>query len=237
MSFKPLSVDDPILRPLRLALTAARRPFYTFGDIPVTEPFKLLISGNSANVSFPHESSTDLAPLLEACQQASFGLGNQDILDPTYRRALVLHAKDLGFAPPSSIDPLVLGILPAIESALFGDSLEPSSDAPTGTNRRRVVAKLDKLNVYSQGDFFKNHVDTPRAANMIGTLLINFPVEHVGGQLVVRAPVGGDRAVSVEEGSGFDKFETKWGGTDSLGWIAFFSDCEHEVLPVVSGHQ
>lgn len=81
-------------------------------------------------------------------------------------------------------------------------------------------------------------MDTPRAPNMFGTLLINFPVEHVGGQLVVHAPTEGKRAVSVSGGASasFEKFETNWGKVDSLGWVAFFSDCMHEVLPVVSGH-
>lgn len=230
-------VDDSGLEPLRVALAAAQRPFYTFGDIPVADPFKLLLSGGAGDITFPLSSHEDLVPLLTACKQASFGRGNEDVLDPTYRRALVLHAKDFGLAPGSAVDPYSLGIVSAIEASLFGDDFELGPNSPAGVTRRRVVPQIDKINVYSQGDFFKSHVDTPRATNMFGTLLINFPVEHVGGQLVVHAPAGGDRALEGQRAAGYEKFETKWGATDSLGWVAFFSDCEHEVLPVVSGHR
>ena len=234
------TVDDQSLKPLQAALAAARSPFHTFGDIPVTEPFKIVLSGNAPDVSFPLALPVDsaLAPLLEACQQASFGRGNQDVLDPTYRRALVLHAKDFGLAPGSAVDPLVLGIIPAIEAALFGDDFGLGvSSSVLGVTRRRVVPKIDKLNVYSEGDFFKSHVDTPRAPNMFGTLLINFPVEHVGGQLVIHAPKGGERALSGDRPRELEKYETHWGTADTLGWVAFFSDCGHEVLPVLSAHR
>ncbi len=60
------------------------------------------------------------------------------------------------------------------------DSKEKEDDRET-----RIVAHLDKLNVYTEGDFFKAHVDTPRSPDMFGTLLIHLPVRHEGGQLVV----------------------------------------------------
>ncbi|KAF8427281.1 hypothetical protein EV426DRAFT_529446, partial [Tirmania nivea] len=40
---------------------------------------------------------------------------------------------------------------------------------------RKVYAELYKLNCYSQGDFFKAHKDTPLAANMLGSLVVNPP--------------------------------------------------------------
>lgn len=128
------------------ALSSIRRPYFAAGDIPCTEPFKLLISSNASGISFPLALPDDLNPLLEACQQASFGRGNQDVLDPTYRRALVLHAKDFGLAPGSAVEPYSLGIISAIQDTLFEDS---SADGVA----HRVVAKVDKLNVYSEGDF------------------------------------------------------------------------------------
>ena len=92
----------------------------------------------------------------------------------------------------------------------------------------RIVAHLDKLNVYSEGDFFKGHVDTPRSEEMFGTLLINLPVEHEGGQLVIKEP---------SRGSEGKDFTTEWNKASGFEWVAFFSDCEHEVLPVTRGHR
>jgi hypothetical protein len=46
----------------------------------------------------------------------------------------------------------------------------------------RVIAQLDKLNVYSAGDLLNGHIDTPtvtpQSTNM---LLINLPLAHEGG--------------------------------------------------------
>ena len=223
---QPLALNDEGLGPLREALAVAQRPYYAVGDIPVTESFKLLIALNESSVTFPAPSPKSLEPLLEASQQASFGRGRDDVLDPAVRRALVLHAKDFGIAPSSAVDPYVLDIISAIQTALLGSTFDPV--------RQRIVPVIDKLNVYGKGDFFKTHVDTPKAPNMFGTLLINLPVKHVGGRLVIRAPsAAGDGTVAQNGAS----FETKWGGVNSLGWVAFFSDCTHEVLPVTSGHR
>lgn len=213
---------------LKAAISSIRRPYFATGNVPITEPFKLLIAPNATSVSFPASSTENIAPLLSACQQASFGRGQQDVLDPAYRSALVLHAQDFAIAPSSSIEPYTLGIIAAIEHVLFPGAF--AFAPPNDVTRPRIVAKLDKLNVYSTGDFFKPHVDTPRSANMFGTLVMNLPVKHEGGQLVIRAPLQGEHVDG-------DSFETKWGGLDSLGWVAFFSDCMHEVLPVVSGHR
>lgn len=177
----------------------------------------------SHNVRFPPPSSDTLAPLIDACKQASFGRGKEEVLDSDYRQALVLSKDRFGIIPHSAVDPLVQGILPAIQRSLY-----PSTDFG-GVVQRRVVAGLDKLNVYGQGDFFKGHVDTPRSPDMFGTLLLNLPVKHEGGELVVHAPQSHPEASEPRK--------TNWGSETSIGWIAFFSDCPHEVLPVTSGNR
>ncbi|KAI0355266.1 hypothetical protein OH77DRAFT_1425348 [Trametes cingulata] len=99
------------------------------------------------------------------------------------------------------------------------------------TGRRetqRVTAELYKLNVYGKGAFFKPHVDTPHAPNMFGSLVIVFPSPHEGGELVIRHQ---GRTWT------FSSAELLSGSTSSIAWIAFFSDVEHEVLPVLSGHR
>jgi hypothetical protein len=238
---------------LRSALRAAKLSFCTTGDIPISQndPIKLFfeIQGHGSEggldakgVTFPLSSSNSINLLLEACKQASFGRGGEEVLDPSYRRALVLHASSFAIAP---VDPWGLGILSKIRQTLLSTT-DLGEDESKGTKGRRIVARLDKLNVYSAGDFFKSHVDTPQSNQMFGTLLINLPVAHEGGELVVYAPYSNnpdrDSNDSVAQSPDAelkqrDSYTTTWGAEDVLSWIAFFSDCPHEVLPVKSGNR
>lgn len=72
---------------------------------------------------------------------------------------------------------------------------------------------------------FQTHIDTPRGAGQFGSLVISLPYPHVGGQL---------RVAHKGKGTIID-----WGQkeADKIQWAAFYSDCEHEVLEVKSGHR
>ena len=91
-----------------------------------------------------------------------------------------------------------------------------------------IIVCLDKLNVYAPGDFFKEHVDTPRSTDMFGTLLINLPTKHEGGQLIVRAPIGVNSGAGMER----DEHTTNWGDGQNLEWIANMKSFR---LPVATG--
>lgn len=80
-----------------------------------------------------------------------------------------------------------------------------------------------RLNVYGPGGFFKPHVDTPKNADMIGTLVLILPSEYTGGELIVSH--NGDSTT-------YD-FSDK----NSIHWVTFFSDCVHEVKPITSGYR
>ena len=43
-----------------------------------------------------------------------------------------------------------------------------------------------QLNVYSEGNFFKVHLDTPRSEHMLGSLVVCLPCAHSGGALIVK---------------------------------------------------
>ena len=87
-----------------------------------------------------------------------------------------------------------------------------------------LQAELYKLNIYTPGGFFKPHVDTPR---MFGSLVVCLPTQFSGGELVVRhkKEIRYDWSLPVS-----DPF-------NGLQWAAFFSNIEHEVLPVTEGYQ
>lgn len=77
--------------------------------------------------------------------------------------------------------------------------------------------------------FFKRHKDTPRATNMFGSLVIILPTKHVGGGLVFRRDNKEwtfDSASALASAPG-----------PSIAYASFFSDVEHEVLPVKEGYR
>ncbi|GAB7358221.1 hypothetical protein MBLNU230_g0373t1 [Neophaeotheca triangularis] len=133
--------------------------------------------------------SETLITLLQVCEPATFGRGNENVLDEGYRKAgkMDSEAFDTNFSPYETgiVDQIAQLLLPNLRAK---ESLE-----------RSVRAELYKLNVYSGPDGrFKKHVDTPRSPEQFGSLVVCLPVEHKA---------------------------------------AFYSDCEHEVLPVTSDHR
>lgn len=94
------------------------------------------------------------------------------MLDLSYRKALKLDS--INFAV--NFSPERLGIIDQIEKRLGNSPFEQEKS-------RKVYAELYKLNCYSPGGFFKSHKDTPRAANMLGSLVVNLPTVHSGGEL------------------------------------------------------
>lgn len=80
------------------------------------------------------------------------------------------------------------------------------------------------------GGKFKAHVDTPRNKDQIGSLVVSLPSAHQGGQLSVNNAGAGGQNVVFDWSSD----ETEPG---EIKWAAFYSDCEHEVHEVTSGHR
>ncbi len=80
-----------------------------------------------------------------------------------------------------------------------------------------------------QGSFFKPHVDTPRSKKMFGSLVVVFPTPHEGGALHLRH--------RGQEWMFDSATALSTARPSSVSYIAFFSDVEHEVTPVVSGHR
>jgi hypothetical protein len=159
-------------------------------------------------LSFP-ASHEDVAKLAEACDQATFGLGQVETLDTEYRSAWKLdNSKFLTSFNPQEI-------LDIVKNLLF----------PPGVGDNPVFVELYKLNIYKgPHDKFKPHVDTPRAKDQFGSLVVCLPCSHQGGQLAIRH---GGREVQCD-----------WSGeAKEIQWAAFYSDCEHEVLPVTDGYR
>jgi len=79
-----------------------------------------------------------------------------------------------------------------------------------------------------KGCFFKSHKDTPRSEDMIASLVIVFPTAHEGGSLILRQ---GEKELDFNSGQELSGSESK------VAYVAFFSDTDHEVTEVTSGHR
>ncbi|GAB1740501.1 hypothetical protein NU219Hw_g5604t1 [Hortaea werneckii] len=117
---------------------------------------------------------------------------------------------------------------------------------------RGLRAELYKLNVYSgPGGVFKPHVDTPRSATQIGSLVVCLPVEFSGGELAVRH-LGQEIVHDWGQNNNNNTpppaaFAAAAAATHqstapppppaAINWTAFYSDCAHEVRPVQTGHR
>ncbi|KAJ7118021.1 hypothetical protein C8R43DRAFT_1241993 [Mycena crocata] len=159
-------------------------------------------------------SAEDLKHLATACQQATFGVAQQDILDETYRKAGKMDLDKFA----ARLDVVASGLLDAITP----DMLQGQSQ----DTEKVIRAEMYKLDVY--GEFSRK--DTPRGDTMIGSLVVVFPTAHEGGEL------------TLEHGATTWTFDspaelTKIAPTPALAYVAFYSDVTHAVEPVRTGYR
>ncbi|EAU84546.1 hypothetical protein CC1G_00065 [Coprinopsis cinerea okayama7 len=199
-------------------------PRHCYGTFPLEEGKAKLFYENAdgqriGRIDFAHPNGVDdaqLQDLVEACEPAKFGRGDQDVLDETYRKAWKLDAAKFA----TQFDVVNSGILVTVRDALL--QYAKSADI--------LEARLDKMNIYGPGSFFKPHVDTPRDSDMFATLVIVFPTEHIGGDLYLFG-----KKWLFESSKMVSKDPTD--PTPKLAFVAFYSDIEHEVAVVESGYR
>ncbi|WWD07881.1 hypothetical protein V865_005988 [Kwoniella europaea PYCC6329] len=152
--------------------------------------------------------------LYETGEPSSFGRGKELVYDEGYRQAREIKYPRFAL----SADPLVDSAIPTILMKKLNNT-SPSS------------FRINKMNMYSQGGFFKPHVEsllayrsTPQGKDHIGTLVLCLPSHFRGGDLAVshgEATVTFDWRNQVKNGD--------------IAWGFLYSDCKHEVLPVEDG--
>ncbi|KAH7105775.1 hypothetical protein BKA62DRAFT_741063 [Auriculariales sp. MPI-PUGE-AT-0066] len=158
-------------------------------------------------------NADQLNSLAAACLPATFGRNQEDVLDEAYRKAGKLDKADFAL----NLDLVGSGLLGRVHDALFGWESTP----------RGIRAELYK-HMVCPGSFFKAHKDTPRGHGMFGSLVLNFPMPHQGGALALRHE--GHENIH-------DPSKAIYTADNQVSWVAFFSDVEHEVLPVTTGHR
>ncbi|KAL4866616.1 hypothetical protein BDV12DRAFT_210350 [Aspergillus spectabilis] len=117
-----------------------------------------------ADASAPETNLETLQRLVTDCEPASFGRGEKDVLDPDYRRAGKINVKQFA----TSFHLVDFGVLENVGQVLL-PSISIETDNQLGF--RKIMAELYKLNM----SHFRKHIDTPRAANQIGSLVVYLP--------------------------------------------------------------
>ena len=164
------------------------------------------------SIKFPVASEAAMKKLLDACSVASFGYKDKNVTDKGYRDALCLEPTGFSTTFQLCATPIIKQIESIVPNCACGG----------------LQAELYKLNVYPPGGFFKPHVDTPQSGQMFGSLVVCLPTQFSGGELVVRHQ---------NEEIKYDWSSTSSDSSTSLSWAMFFSDIEHEVLPVTEGYR
>jgi len=198
------------LADLESLLSRVKRPgdYYMHGALAL--PMPVVQVDGIGLLSFPLLEAQALA-LIAAAELAPYGRGEQTVLDTSVRRVWQIDAGRVRLSGKHWA--------PSLQRVL--------AEAARGLGCEDAViqAELYKLLVYDPGGFFLPHRDSEKATGMFGTLLIQLPSLHSGGELRIRH---GSREARIDLSA-----------TDSteLGFAAFYADCEHEVRPVKSGHR
>lgn len=198
------------LADLESLLIRVKRPgdFCMHGALAL--PMPVVQVDGVGSLSFPLLEAQATA-LIAAAERAPYGRGEQTVLDTSVRRVWQIDAARVCLGGKH----WALSLSRVLADVARGLGCEDAA----------IRVELYKLLVYDPGGFFLPHRDSEKAPGMFGTLLIQLPSSHSGGELRIRH---GSREACIDLSA-----------TDSseLGFAAFYADCEHEVRPVEAGHR
>lgn len=144
------------------------------------------------------------------CKQSPFGKGDETLVDESVRKTWELDADDFSCSNP--------------QWTSYVDKLADQSMKDLGV---QVMghAQPYKLLLYEEGAFFKAHRDTEKVPGMFGTLVVCLPSVHEGG------------SVRLVHGKEVRTVETASQSAFKMTTLAWYSDVQHEILPVTSGYR
>jgi hypothetical protein len=172
--------------------------YYFNNDSSKNEPFFKI---NSDNIHFINKYS----------KESNFGSYNdkKNVYDPKYRSSREILAENLCF-----LDRCEGKITKTATTEKYNELMTKLNDIL----KRNVYIVPYKLNVYTTGDFFKMHVDTPKGPNNIGTLLVGLSSDYEGGTLAI-----------------VENNDTKSFKINKNDCVFLYGDQLHQVLEVTSG--
>ncbi len=189
--------------------------FTCAGRIDLTRPLDVRF-GRNVRVCFDAKTVRGAGleeRLLRYCQKAAFGLGAETRVDTRVREGGQLRV-DQGLVV-NELDLQRSNVLETIRRALFPRYAKPPR------------AELYAVHVYPRDGHFVSHKDTPRDADVVGTLVVCMPTNFSGGELVVRH----DAEVRYDWARHTHSREP----VTTLCWAAFYGDVDHAIEPVRDG--
>lgn len=147
--------------------------------------------------------------LVSVARPAMFGLGEETLTDTSVRDTWELTADQVSLGGAWA---------QVLEEALV--EVHEGLGLPRGARLRAVP---HALLVYGPDQFFAPHQDSEKDDEMVATLVVSLPSVHTGGELVVSH--GGQTRTYRHTDRG------------TIGFVAFYADCVHEVRPVRSGRR
>jgi predicted 2-oxoglutarate/Fe(II)-dependent dioxygenase YbiX len=192
---------------LAALLDGVQRPgdFYVSGTHEISAPG--LEIGGVGPVALPL-LMVQAAQLIAVAERAPYGRGEQTLVDTAVRRSWQIDRDKVQIRGRGWARTLEAIVARAAEGL-----------GVTGP----VIAEFYKLLVYEPGSFFVKHRDREKTPGMFATLVIVLPSIHTGGELVIRHQ---GREVQVDP---------RCDEPSDAGFLAFYADCVHEVLPITSG--
>ncbi|KAH0411230.1 hypothetical protein KCU90_g19011, partial [Aureobasidium melanogenum] len=190
----------------------------------------------------PKESQENLpilkadVELLRAAIEGSTELDSMTVTEILTSRSLVDLASIIRLYEAryeETLDDVSMQRLRGVDLDLLNELVEAhdEDDKPQSAEMSLGIrAELYKFNVYSgPSGKFKAHVDTPRSDTQVCSLGVCLPSEFEGGVLSVSHQASTIR---------FDwSASSSTSQTPSIQWVAFYSDCSHEVQEVTAGHR
>lgn len=152
--------------------------------------------------------------LIKICARAPYGHNFQTLVDTKVRDTYQLEPSSIEILNPEWV-PKLLTLVDRVAKDL-------------GCNGK-VEAKLYKMLLYKTGGHFKKHMDTEKDKNMFGTLVLQLPSVHEGGELVIYNPDGSKTVHDFGKSTGRAPY--------AVHFAAHYADAEHEVLTVKSGYR
>lgn len=182
------------------------------GSISLEKKINLLYynKDNSIDsITFPNDNENLVK---KSCDYATYGYKNENILDKNYRYAYQLSPDKFVV---QNFNIYNTEILYKINKFLKYD-----------TEINNIYPELYKLNIYTKDGHFKRHLDTPKSENMFGSLVVCISNIYDGGELYIyhnNKKEIYDLSIKKNE--------------EIIKWVAFYSDCEHEINSVNSGYR
>jgi hypothetical protein len=178
-------------------------------------------------------SSTDLTVRMDALTLDVEGFGRARFpVTPAKARKLITlgNPARFGRGEDTLTDPEVrdtweipVGLVSATwDPGVLRDVLDTVKEELGLPNAAELDVDLHSLLVYEPNQFFLRHQDTEKTDEMIGTLVVTLPSSYTGGELMI--------------GRGED-WKAHRGSRDALSLVAFYADCQHEVLKLKSGYR